>query len=98
MGTEFSLKPFALRRETGRSSSLVTGNIERADCLAARGGSSGMSKKLKLKVGDGCAAGSGAAGAALPLTIEADSELTAPPTEPAGVGTRKALFPISSGN
>jgi hypothetical protein len=96
------LKPFALRRETGRSSSFVAGNIERIGCLAAREDISGSPKKLKLKVGDGWGgisetAGSGTAGALL-LTIEADSELIAPTTELAGVGTSKAFFPISSGN
>lgn len=51
IGPEFSLKALAPRRETGRSSSLVAGKMERVDCRGGRVGTS-ESKKLKLKVGD----------------------------------------------
>ena len=95
MGIVFVLKSLALWRETGRSSSLVAGNMERVDCRAGRVGISG-SKKLKLKVGDFGEGDLGAAGT-LMLTNESDSGLTTL-TGPAGAGSSKALFPISSGN
>lgn len=51
MGSKF----LAERREAGRSSSAVAGNMERDDCRAPRdaGLAGSVSKKLKLKVGDG---------------------------------------------
>ena len=98
MGTGSSWKLLALRRETGRSSSLVAGNMERVECRAPRDGIFGGSgsKKLKLKVDDLSRGGSEATAAIL-LTMEAASGSTAA-TEPKGVGTTRAFFPISSGN